>query len=286
MRHLQIWLYAFLLCTALTSPVAAEEQRLISVGGSITEIVYALGAAERLVAVDSTSSYPPAADKLPDVGYMRRLSAEPILALEPDLLLLVEDAGPKTTIDQLGAAGVRIVLIPDEPSLNGMHEKVRQVAAALDLASEGDDLNSRIDEAQRGVARKLAAVTERPRVIFLLSVGNGAPLAAGKNTSAAGIIELAGGQNALAQFSGFKPLSPEAAAAARPDVILVTERTLERLGGRKAILSRPELGASPAAAAGRLVALNGLLLLGFGPRTPEAVALLAQALHPTLMDAR
>ena len=286
MRHLQIWLYAFLLCTALTSPVAAEEQRLISVGGSITEIVYALGAAERLVAVDSTSSYPPAADKLPDVGYMRRLSAEPILALEPDLLLLVEDAGPKTTIDQLGAAGVRIVLIPDEPSLNGMHEKVRQVAAALDLASEGDALNSRIDEAQRGVARKLAAVTERPRVIFLLSVGNGAPLAAGKNTSAAGIIDLAGGQNALAQFSGFKPLSPEAAAAARPDVILVTERTLERLGGRKAILSRPELGASPAAAAGRLVALNGLLLLGFGPRTPEAVALLAQALHPTLMDAR
>ncbi len=286
MRHLQIWLYALLLCTALTSPVAAEEQRLISVGGSITEIVYALGAAERLVAVDSTSSYPPAADKLPDVGYMRRLSAEPILALEPDLLLLIEDAGPKTTIDQLGAAGVRIVLIPDEPSLNGMHEKVRQVAAALDLASEGDALNSRIDEAQRGVARKLAAVTERPRVIFLLSVGNGAPLAAGKNTSAAGIIDLAGGQNALAQFSGFKPLSPEAAAAARPDVILVTERTLERLGGRKAILSRPELGASPAAAAGRLVALNGLLLLGFGPRTPEAVALLAQALHPTLMDAR
>ena len=286
MRHLKIWLYALLLCTALTSPVAAEEQRLISVGGSITEIVYALGAAERLVAVDSTSSYPPAVEKLPDVGYMRRLSAEPILALEPDLLLLVEDAGPKTTIDQLRSAGLRIVVIPDEPSLNGMREKVRRVAAALDLASEGDALISRIDEEQRCVARKLAAVTERPKVLFLLSAGKGAPLAAGKKTSAASIIDLAGGQNALGQFSGFKPLSPEAAAAARPDVILVTERTLKLLGGRKAILGRPELGTSPAAAAGRLVALDGLLLLGFGPRTPEAVALLAQALHPTLMDAR
>ena len=283
MRHLQSGLTILLLCASLAPPAVAETQRVISVGGSITEIIYALGAEDRLVAVDSTSSYPPAADALPDVGYMRQLSAEPIVALQPKLLLLAEDAGPQATIDQLRAAGIRIVTLPDRPTLDGVHDKIRKVAAALDLRTAGEALVSRIEAAQRDVLRRLAAVAERPRVLFLLSVGNGAPLAAGTATAAAGIIALAGGQNALDGFSGYKPLSPEAAAAASPQVVLVTEGTLERLGGREALLSRPELATSPAAEAGRLIAMDALLLLGFGPRTPDAISLLAQGLHPDLV---
>ncbi|MCG8355388.1 MAG: ABC transporter substrate-binding protein [Kiloniellales bacterium] len=285
-RLLLAWLSGFFLFGAFATPALAEAERLISVGGSVTEIVYALGAGDRLVAVDSTSSYPPAADDLPDVGYMRRLSAEPILALQPELLLLVEDAGPQATIDQLRAAGVRIVTLPDEPSLAGVRKKIGQVAAALELPEAGEALVQRIEAAQRDVAEKLMAVSSRPSVLFLLSVGNGAPLAAGRGTSAAGIIELSGGRNALDGFAGYKPLSPEAAAAAQPDVILVTARTLERLGGREALLARPELAASPAASAGRLIAMDALLLLGFGPRTAEAMAKLGQALHPDVMEAR
>ena len=285
-RLLLAWLSGLFFFGAFAAPALAEAERLISVGGSVTEIVYALGAGDRLVAVDSTSSYPPAADDLPDVGYMRRLSAEPILALEPELLLLVEDAGPQATIDQLRAAGVRIVTLPDEPSLAGVRKKIGQVAAALELPEAGEALVQRIEAAQRDVAEKLMAVSSRPSVLFLLSVGNGAPLAAGRGTSAAGIIELSGGRNALDGFAGYKPLSPEAAAAAQPDVILVTARTLERLGGREALLARPELAASPAASAGRLIAMDALLLLGFGPRTAEAMARLAQALHPDVMEAR
>ena len=285
-RLLLAWLSGLFFFGAFAAPALAEAERLISVGGSVTEIVYALGAGDRLVAVDSTSSYPPAADDLPDVGYMRRLSAEPILALQPELLLLVEDAGPQATIDQLRAAGVRIVTLPDEPSLVGVRKKIGQVAAALELPEAGEALVQRIEAAQRDVAEKLMAVSSRPSVLFLLSVGNGAPLAAGRGTSAAGIIELSGGRNALDGFAGYKPLSPEAAAAAQPDVILVTARTLERLGGREALLARPELAASPAASAGRLIAMDALLLLGFGPRTAEAMAKLGQALHPDVMEAR
>ena len=287
MRHLGLYLFVVLASGLGTLSAAAEEaKRVISVGGSITEIVYELGAGDRLVAVDTTSSYPPAAEALPDVGYMRQLAAEPILALEPDLLLLVEDAGPPATLDQLRAAGISIVTLPDQPTLDGIRQKVRQVAAAIELVDEGERLVARIEAAQRDVAAKLDSLPERPSVLFLLSVGTGAPLAAGTETSAAGIIEMAGGRNALTDFSGFRPLSPEAAAATRAEVVLVTERTLERLGGRDALLGRPELAASPAAADGRLVAMDGLLLLGFGPRTPQAVAELAEALHPGIQEAR
>jgi iron complex transport system substrate-binding protein len=277
-----------LLLLAILSGAAAAEppQRVVSVGGSLTEIVYALGQEGRLVAVDSTSSYPPAAGDLPDVGYMRQLAAEPILALAPDLLLLVEDAGPPATIDQLRAAGVRIETVPDEPSLAGVREKVTRVADALGVPREGGKLLAEIEAAQQAVAERLAEIGERPRVLFLLSVGSGAPLASGLETSAAGIVELAGGANALEGFTGYKPLSPEAAVAAQPDVVLVTESTLERLGGAAAVLARPELAATPAAAASRIVAMDALLLLGFGPRTPQAVALLAEALHPSLSPGR
>jgi iron complex transport system substrate-binding protein len=120
-------------------------------------------------------------------------------------------------------------------------------------------------------------------VLFLLSIGDGAPLAAGLGTSAAGIIALAGGENAIDGFEGYKPLTPEAAATAAPDVLLVTTRTLEALGGPQAVLARPEIAATKAGRDGRLVALDGLLLLGFGPRTPEAIRALASALHPGLV---
>ena len=287
MRYLRLCLFSVLVSGLGTLSAAAEEtSRVISVGGSITEIVYELGAGDRLVAVDTTSSYPPAADALPDIGYMRQLAAEPILALEPDLLLLVEDAGPPAVLDQLRATGIAIVTLSDEPTLDGVRQKVREVAVALDLVDEGERLVARIEAAQRDVTTKLASLPERPSVLFLLSVGTGAPLAAGRETSAAGIIEMAGGRNALTDFSGFRPLSPEAAAATRAEVVLVTERTLERLGGRDALLGRPELAASPAAADGRLVAMDGLLLLGFGPRTPQAVAELAKALHPDIEEVR
>lgn len=271
----------------LAGPAGAEPaQRIVSVGGAVTEIVYALDAGDRLVAVDSTSSHPPAAGDLPDVGYMRRLSAEPILALAPDLLLLVEDAGPESAIAQLRAAGARIVTVPDEPSLAGVRQKIGQVADALGVPDRGQALVAEIDAAQAAVAARLAEVGDRPRVLFLLSVGSGAPLASGTGTSASAIVALAGGRNAIQAFEGYKPLSPEAAVAAQPDVVLVTQGTLERLGGEAEVLARPELAATPAARDGRLVAMDGLLLLGFGPRTPQAMALLAEALHPDLPEER
>ena len=258
-----------------------DTQRLVSIGGSVTEIVYALGLADYVIAVDSTSRYPDEVASKPNVGYMRQLAAEPILALEPSLVLAVEDAGPPAVLDQLREAGLRVVLIPDDPSPLGVIDKIERVATALDEQEMGKALKARLETELNALGTAVASLQSRPRVLFLLSVdGRGTALAAGRKTSAAGIIELAGGANAMNAFEGYKPLSPEAAVAAAPDVILVTNRSLELLGGPDGLIGIPEIALTPAGQNGRIVAMDGLLLLGFGPRTGYAVEQLARRLHP------
>ena len=264
------------------SAVAQTARRIVSIGGSVTEFVYALGAADRLIAVDATSRFPPEVTAMPSVGYMRSLSAEPILSFEPTLVLAVADAGPPATLEQLRAAGVHLVTIPDDPSPAGLLDKGRAVAAALEVPERGEALVARLSDALRAAHESISRVSHRPRVLFLLSVGRGAPLAAGRSTSAQAIIELAGGINAISEFEGYKPISPEAFATAAPDHVLVTERTLKRMGGESGVLAVPGLAISPAGQARRLIAMDGLLLLGFGPRTPRAVEQLASYLHSEL----
>tara|TARA_Y100000588_G_scaffold392778_1_gene505903 strand:- start:1846 stop:2799 length:954 start_codon:yes stop_codon:yes gene_type:complete len=282
---------AILLVFAFAADAARAEQsgakahtRIISIGGSITEIIYALGAADGLIAVDTTSRYPLAATRLPNVGYMRQLAIEPILALNPTIVLAESDAGPPTVLKQLRAAGVMLRIIPDNPSPQGVVDKIRSVASALGTESKSEALISHLESEFSRLENRALTAKKRPAVLFLLSVGSGTPLAAGRETSAARIIELAGGRNAIEAFEGFKPLSPEAIAAANPDVILVTERTRKRFGGADGVMRRPEIAVTPAGQKGHLVTMDGLLLLGFGPRTPTAIEMLAAALHPSPAD--
>lgn len=263
---------------------SADSRRVVAVGGSVTEIVYALGLEDRLVAVDSSSLYPAAVGALPNVGYMRQLSAESILALDPQLVLAIEDSGPLTALDQLRDAGVPVVQVPDSPSPRGVIEKIRIVAAALGVDEAGTRLAERVEAQLSVVEQAFGDVDERPRVLFLLSVGNGRiPLAAGRETSAAGIIELAGGVNVFDDFESYKPLSPEAAVAGAPDVLLITGRSLGLLGGMESLLEIPEIALTPAGRNGRVVTMDSLLLLGFGPRTAEAAASLGKQLHPAVI---
>lgn len=278
------WLLFAAATAACLSPAASAGERggLVSIGGAVTEIVFALGAGDRLVARDTTSRYPPAARELPDVGYMRQLAAEPILAMNPDQVLAVADAGPTRVLEQIRGAGVPVTTIPDEPSPDGVVAKIRRVGKAIGRGEAARELVRRVQSGFERVRARTNDIRDRPSVLFLISVGNGPPLVAGRDTSAARMIDLAGGRNAAGAFDGYKPLSPEAAVAAEPDVILTTTQTKEALGGKDQLLSRPALEATPAGKTGRLVAMDGLLLLGFGPRTPKAASKLADALHPAL----
>lgn len=280
LRPLLVLLLAVALASATGTKGRAEPSRVLSIGGSITEIVYLLGEEDRLVAVDSTSLYPPSAHELPNVGYLRRLAVEPILALAPDLILAEGDAGPEAVIEQLDAAGVALVRTEHTTDIAGVGRKIRTVASALGRAADGERLAGEITARATALSQQARAHPNPPRVLFLLSVGKGAPLAAGRDTAAAGIIEAAGGVNAISGYEGYKPLSPEAAVLADPEIVLVPDRTLEQMGGPQAILQRPEIAPTRAARTGRIVSVDGLLVFGFGPRIAEAVALLSAAFHP------
>lgn len=272
---------AALALLAATGVRAAERpERVVAIGGAVTEIVHALGRMDALVAVDSTSTYPPEATALPDVGYMRRLSAEPIIALAPDRVIAMADAGPPVVFEQLREAGLAVTRVPDRPSPGGVLQKVRVVAAALGVEGRGRRLVAGLSAEFAVLRRRVAEIRTRPTVLTLIAAGPGNMMAAGTGTSAEGIVRLAGGRSAITAYSGFRPLSAEAVIAASPDWLLLTNRALDALEGRAGVRAHPVLGATQAAREGHIMAMDALLLLGFGPRTPAAAERLAQRLHP------
>jgi iron complex transport system substrate-binding protein len=256
---------------------AGTPARIVSVGGSITEIVFALGAGGHVVAVDSTSRHPAPVRALPQVGYMRALAPEGLIALRPDLLLLSEEAGPPQAVAVLAAAGAPIRTIPEQPDGAGVARKVRAVAAALDV--DGEPLAAAVLADWAAMDAPVAAL--RPvRAIFVLSAARGAPLVAGAGTQAAAMLAAAGAAPMPFGFAGYRPISAEAAAQAAPEAVVVMEHALAEAGGVDALLRIPALAVTPVARSGRVVAVDGSYMLGFGPRAAHARRELAQLLHP------
>lgn len=268
------------------SPARAQgERRIVSVGGALTETLYLLGAQADLVGVDTTSMFPEAARRLPSVGYARTLSAEGVLSLRPTLIVATQEAGPPAVLRQLEAARVPTAVLDADHRVEGVWARTQRLADLCGRAEAGRALVSELQrawaQAQEQLAARSAAAGGKPapRVLFVLSHSMAQVRVSGTGTAADAMIRLAGAQNALATFEGYKPLTPEAAIAAAPDVILVTEQGLQAAGGTDGLLKAPGLAQTPAGRARRVVALEALLLLGFGPRLPQAVAALAQGLH-------
>lgn len=272
-----------LLAALLFSPAMAETPRTVVLGGSVAEIVAALGAEGQLVGRDTTSTYPETLLALPDVGYVRALSPEGVLSLTPDLILAEPDAGPPPVIDVLRAAGVSYVTIPGDPTPAGVLDKITATAAALGRDEAGQALADTVQKEVQAAQAAAAAILEsgRKTVLFVLSLQGGAVMAAGANSSAQGMIELAGAKNAAAGFDGYKPITDEAILAAAPDVILVMDRAGDLAISDDLIRAHPALGRSPAAQSGAIIRMDGLFLLGFGPRTGQAALALNRAIYGT-----
>lgn len=265
------------LLASLASGVASASERVLSLGGSVTEIIYALGEQDRLIARDSTSSFPPEVEALPDVGYLRALSPEGVLSVEPDLVIAEEGAGPPEAVAVLEAASVPFISVPDGYDRAAVRTKIEAVANALGVPEKGAVLADEV-EATLAAAVDGASNGKSKRVMFVLSMQGGRILASGTDTAADGIIRLAGGENAVTEYEGYKPLTDEAAIAARPDVILMMDRGGNHSADNSDLFAHPGLAATPAAENNAVVRIDGLLLLGFGPRTPEAVQRLSDAL--------
>lgn len=267
---------------AVAAPSMAV-MRVVSVGSSTTETVYALGAGSRVVGVDTSSLFPPEVTALAQVGYQRALAAEGLLSLKPTMLLGGSESGPSSVLDQMRAAGVKVEIVPLTPTVEGARERIRRIAELIgvDPASVLARLEADLTAAKTLVERSKT----RPRVLVLYARGGTNIFAFGRNTATDAMLALAGADNAMSDIEGTKPVTPESLVAAKPDVIVMPTRGLEMLGGNEGLLKVPGVRQTPAGKAQRFVTMDDVLLLGFGPRTGIAASELARKVHSDLTEA-
>jgi iron complex transport system substrate-binding protein len=281
MMHRRAFLAAGAAFFAARPSFAAAPRRIVAVGGAMTEIVFALGEGQHVVAVDTTSLYPwDAVAPLPKVGYLRQLSVEGVLSTRPDLILADVDAGPKDVLDQLQSMGAPVKHFSGQHTAGSVVPKIRFVGEAIGHQQDAEALVAGYETDLKAVEAAVVALPNSPKVLFLIAVGPSGLRGAGEGTAAAEMITRAGGANSFAGVQGYKPVSPESALSANPDYLLLMNQTVEEIGGIEAVAKLPALAKLSAAKEKRIVALDGNYMLNFGPRTAHAIRDLAAALHP------
>lgn len=249
----------------LTETTVIKTDRIISLNGSITETLAALNEAENIVGKDVTSTFP--ADlKAKDLGHVRSITAESILALQPSVVIgTSKDINPNLN-DQLKKANISLIMIDQEYSVEGTKNLITSIATKL----KKDNYQPLLDN----ISTKIATVKpfdKKPKILFIYARGAGNLMVAGTGTPLHSMIELAGAENAAAALTDFKPLTPEALLTTNPDVILMFEKGLQSIGGIDGLLKIEGTSTTNAGKNKKVVTMDGQFLSGFGPRLGDAV---------------
>ena len=267
---------------AVVAPAQAQTaERIVAAGGVVTEVLYALGQQDKVVGVDTTSQWPPEALKdKKSVGYVRALSAEGVLSLKPSQVIAVEGAGPPDALALLKESGTPITMIPEALSPEAVVGKIAAIGKAAGVAEPAQQLATAVKERFDELDKLRSGLPRQKRVLFVLSLQNGRTLVGGRATTADAIIALAGGVNAASTVEGFKPMTDEAIITAAPDVVLMMRHSSAHNAGPDELFAMPAFSETPAAKQKSLIRMDGLYLLGFGPRTPNAARDLMAELYP------
>lgn len=257
---------------APTEPAAIDTSRIVSLNGTVTEILVELGFADQIAGVDVSSTFPPEMTQLPNVGYYRQLSDEGILGLSPSLIIGEHEAGPRQVMQRLRAAGIPMQLIRVEISEEGILQRIRDVAKAVQSEEAGQALEERFNTALQAakVAPGLPA-DQKPRILGVYARGAGLSMVGGTDTPFDVVIQMVGGVNAAGNLKSFQPLSPEALAVSNADIILIPEGGLAALGGEDGLLGYPGMSQTPAGQNRHILVYDDLLVTGLGPRLPELI---------------
>ena len=249
--------------------IADDHSRIIIAGGSLTEIVFFLGLEDKLIGVDITSNFPESAKEIPSIGYVRTLSAEGILSLEPSLILGENDMGPPMVIDQIQKTSVDLRIIPEKRSVIGILEKINCIGSIINYKSEAstlinDKLIAKVDELLR---LQKTNSTKNTKAMLILSMGGTSPVVAGKNTSGNGFINMIGAQNIFVSHEGWKPVNEESILKNNPDIIIIPKREVHKNSSIKLFLDSSHLKKTKAVKNNNIISEDAMAMLGFGPRT-------------------
>lgn len=258
--------------------VARAQSKIVSVNGTVSEILAGIGLEKNIVGTDVTSNYPASLKAKPKVGHNRNLSAEGIIALQPDVVTGITTEVKPELATQLKSAGIKLVLFNQIFSADGTRQLIREVAKAFGKPQGAEPLIQKLNTELAGAA-KTAKVKTKPKVLFIYARGTGTMMVAGEGTQMQNIIQMAGGTNAVSGFNDFKPLTPEALVGANPDVILLFSSGMQSLGGAAGLLNVQGVAQTNAGKNKRFVTMDGELLSSFGPRLGQAVTELAQKIN-------
>lgn len=253
----------------LTCELASNPSRITVAGGSITEILYFLNEEDKIIAIDITSNYPKDVKKYPSIGYVRNLSAEGILSLNPTLIIGEDDMGPQNVINQINRTGVEINILTEKHSSEGIIEKIQCIG---EIIGRKDKANRLIKDKILPKKIELDELSQLLKdldikVMFILNMDSGSPIVGGRETSADGFIEMMGVKNAFNSFEGWKPVGIESIIKASPDYILISNRGAHSFGNIEMLNNHHAIKHTPAAKNNNIIALDGMEMLGFGPRT-------------------
>ncbi|WP_020596642.1 heme/hemin ABC transporter substrate-binding protein [Spirosoma panaciterrae] len=250
-----------------------EPIRLVSLDGTVSEILCDLGLQSHLVGVDVTSTYPESLQKLPKVGHNRNISAEGVISLKPTLVLTSQQAGTRPELlEQIKSAGIKVIAFQQDYSIAGTKKLIQDVANTCQVPSRAKPLIRKLDVDLAQVKK----ATNSPKVLFIYARGTGTLMVSGRGTQVDKMIELAGGVNAAADFENYKPITAEALVTANPDVILLFDSGLESLGGVTGLQKVQGIAQTNAGKTGHIITMDGHLLSGFSPRLGKALQELAQ----------
>ena len=245
---------------------AIAEPRIISAGGTLTEIIFALNKQDNLVAVDQSSLYPKAATQLPQVGYYRDLAAEGVLSMRPSRLLVLEGAGRPQSLKQIAATGVTVKHYKKPTSIDELLSLINSLGNDLNAQQQANRLIAHVKDSLPNKAKE-----NHGSALFLLSSSNRGLVAAGKNTVPDMLFNYAGITNIAANHSGFKALNSEQVVMQQPDFIVAPNHVVQGLGGKDAFCKQASLQLLKAAKNCRLLVMDSLLSLGMTPRIAQGI---------------
>jgi iron complex transport system substrate-binding protein len=266
---------AVLAISAFHTNQSAASMKLVSVNGTMSEIICSLGLESSLVGVDVTSTYPASLDKVAKVGHNRQVSSEGIVALAPSLVVGLQNDLKPVVIEQLTASGIKTKLFTQDLSVEGTKKLITEAGTYFNQPAKATALIAQLDK-DIALVKKPAV---KKKVLFIYARGAGTMMVSGTGTSVEKIIQLSGGQNAVTSFADYKPLTAEALIAANPDVILLFDSGLESIGGTEGLLKVQGVGQTNAGKNKKIITMDGQLLTGFGPRLGKAMIELSSKLQ-------
>ena len=260
---------------SLTTKASLTVSRVVVLANGVAEIIKSLNAQSVIVGRDISSTEDSLAE-IPIVTSGHQVLPEKVIALKPDLVLIDASTGPKSAIEIIKSAGIKVIQTPESWSLKDLPIKVRAVGDAIGAQDKAEELVKQINQ-----SLSVSTVKNSPRVAFLYLRGTssvyligGAGSGADSLLTAIGAIDI--GAQSLAR--PFNTLTAESLAELNPDVILVMSKGLESVGGVQGLLKLPGVAQTKAGKNSAVIDVDDSLLLSFGPRTPSLVEALATAI--------